>query len=232
MSRKALKSEQGLSFPELLVAITAGIAVLMGSFAMLNGTLRGSARTQQRVDATQRARPVLTRIMDELHSACVAPGVQPILAGSSDTSIIFLHKTGNSVAPNPDKRTITLSGGTLNETVNAYLSGTAPTYTFNSTGTTTRLLTNVGLGTIDGVPNIPLFRYYGYVNGVVSTTPLATPLSAADAASTVRVDVTFSSSPSKTRVSEQDAAVTMTDSAQFRFSPGAEDAGVSNLPCT
>lgn len=224
-----LSSEKGITVVELLVAISAGIAVLMGSFAMLNGTLRGSARTQQRVDANQRGRPVMTRIMDELHSVCIAPNVAPIYAGSGDSSITFLHRTGSDVAPNPDRRTISLSSGILSESVDTYQSGTYPNYTFNAP-TTTRLLTNVGPGSINGA-TVPLFRYYDYSAGGVSTTPLPTPLSSTNAAKTVVVAVAFSVAPSRTQVDDANAAFTLSDSALFRYTPGAEDIAATNLPC-
>lgn len=229
---KLRSDERGLGMVELLVAVAAGLAVIMGSFTMLNGTLRGSARVTQRVDATQRARPVLTRIMDELHSACVAPRIAPVLAGSTGTSMTFLHKTGSASAINPDKRMITLTGTTLSESVYPYSTGQAPDWQYSATPTTTRLLTNVGQATIDGAV-VPIFRYYAYsTSGQVSTTPLPTPLSAADAARAVQVTVSFAASPSKTRVVEANTAATVTDTAIFRFSPAAEDAAAVNLPCS
>ena len=228
--RMPLSGEQGITVVELVVAIAAGLAVLIGSFTMLNGTLRGAARTSQRVDANQRGRPVLTRIMDELHSVCVAPGIPPVLPGSSDNSITFLHKASGEVEPKPDMRVITLSAGTLSETVYPYLSGSSPNYAFNTSSTTTRLLTNVGAGVVNGAA-VPLFRYYGYVPGGVGTTPLPTPLSATDAAKTIQVTVAFSVSPHKTRVVESGTAVTLTDTSLMRFTPSAEDATSSNLPC-
>jgi hypothetical protein len=228
--RMPLSGEQGITVVELVVAIAAGLMVLMGSFAILNGTLRGAARTSQRVDANQRGRPVLTKIMDELHSVCVGPGVPPILPGSTDNSITFIHKAGSEVEPKPDKRVITLSGGTLSETVYPYLSGTSPNFTFSSTATTTRMLTNVGAGQVNGA-SVPLFRYYGYAPGGAGTTPLPTPLSAVDAAKTIQVNVAFAVSPSKTQVVEAGTAVTLTDTVLMRFTPSAEDATSSNLPC-
>ena len=225
-----MSDQRGITVVELLVAVVAGLAVLMASFTMLNATLRGNARVGQRVDANQRGRPVLTRIMDELHSVCVAPGLPPVLSGSTDTSITFLHKTGSAVEPAPDRRTISLTSGTLSESVYPYVSGSAPNYTFSSTPTTTRLLTRVGNGRINGA-SVPPFRYYAYSGNVVSTTPLPTPLTEADAARTVQVTVTFAVSPGRTRVVESTAAATLTDTALFRFTPAAEDASSTNPPC-
>jgi hypothetical protein len=143
--------------------------------------------------------------------------------------VTFLHKTGSAVAPTPDKRTLTFANGTLSETIYPYASGSAPNYSFG-TGTTTQLLTNVGRGTIDGVANIPIFRYYAYSNGVLGSA-LPTPLSAANAAKTVQVTVTFAASPSKTQVVDAGSSTTVSDSSLFRFSPANEDATATNLPC-
>jgi hypothetical protein len=228
-----MRDERGVALPELLVAITAGIAVLFGVFTMSEGTLRGSARVQQRVDATQRSRPVLTHILDELHSSCISPNISPVLPGSTGSSITFLHKTGTAVTPNPDKRVISLTGTTMSESVYPYLSGSAPDWIFGATPTTTRLLTNVGSGSVGGAA-VPLFRYYAYnsTTGAIDPTPLTTPLSSDDADRTVQVDVAFSSAPTKTRVVENNTALTSYDSVLFRFSPAAEDASQSQLPCT
>ena len=227
-----MRGEQGITVVELLVAISAGIAVLMGAFAMLNGTLRGSARTQQRVDANQRGRPVMTRIMDELHSVCVAPGIAPLYAGSDDDTAIFLHRTGNDVAPIPDKHVIDLTAGTITDAEYAPASGSVgPNYTFAGAATTTRLLTNVGQASIGGAP-VPMFRYYQFQAGSLDPTPLPTPLSATNAAKTIQVTVSFAVSPSKTQVAESTTAVSLSDSALFRFTPAAEDATSVNLPCS
>jgi hypothetical protein len=229
-----MKSERGITVVELLVAIVAGMAVLLGSFTVLNGTLRGSARITQRIDATQRARPALTHILDELHSACVASSVPPILAGSTGSSMTFLHKTGSAATLSPDKRTISLTGSNLSEWVYPYSSGATPNWTFASTAvpsTGTRLLTNVGSATIGGT-TVPLFRYYAFASGgLLDPTPLTVPLSAADAAKAVQVTVAFAVSPSKTQVVEAKTAVSVTDTALFRFTPTAENASASNLPC-
>jgi hypothetical protein len=232
-----MSSERGITVVELLVGMTAGIAVLLGLFTVSQSTLRGSARVQQRVDATQRARPVMAKILDELHSSCVSPGVPPVLAGSTDSSIAFLHDTGADVTPLPDKRVISLTGTTLSETIYPYSSGGSPDYVFG-TPTTTRLLTNVSEGTVDGAL-VDVFRYYAYdvATGMVNPTPLPIPLSDDDAGRTVQVDIAFQVAPSKTQVIEanptaQKTEVTLDNSVMFRFSPAAEDASQSQVPCT
>jgi hypothetical protein len=233
-----MASERGLTIVELLVAVSAGVVVLLASFTMLNGVLRGSARTQQRVDANQRGRPVMTKIIDELHSVCVGPGVSPIIGAngngwpaSDDDTVTFLHRTGTDVQPNPDLRSISLSGGTLSETLYPYEDGPDPDYDFGPPQPN-RLLTNVGNAVVDDT-TVPVFRYFAYdASGTISATPLPTPLSATAAATVVKVTVAFSVSPSKTQVVEPGTDPSLTNTALFRFTPAAEEPSASNLPCT
>ncbi len=75
----------------------------------------------------------------------------------------------------------------------------------------------------------PIFRYYAYdTNGAVSTTPLAAPLSAEDAARVVQVSVSFEI---PARSGEADDSAVFGDTALLRFTPPAADPSTENLPC-
>jgi hypothetical protein len=219
---------------EVLVTMMIGITVLLGTFALVDSSIRGTARVGARVEANQRARPVMQRILDELHSTCVAPKVKPILAGSTGTSIAFIHSTSRAVSPTPDKHVITLNGDTLTESIYPATSGTAPTWTFATNPSSTReLLTGVGQARLGNPPvAVPIFRYYAYQGGQLSGTELPTPLSATNAGLTSQVTVSMGVSPTTNPVRDPNAAVSVTDSSVMRLAPASEDAGVTNLPCT
>lgn len=224
--------EHGFSLVELLVAMSIGIIVLFGAVSIIQGSVRSSNRTTARVLADQAVRPVLSRIVDELHSSCIEVNAAPVRVGSSGSSISFTHQTGSAVSPVPVLRKITLSSGTLSESVYANTGGTAPSWTFATTpASTVQRLTSVGPATIGGAV-VPLFRYYAYdAGGLISSTPLATPLSAANAAKVVKVDIALAAVPAKTTVeADTAAAVSLSDSVLLRFSP-ADTAGTENLPC-
>jgi hypothetical protein len=234
MSR--LQSERGVGIPELLVTIFAGSIVLIAVFSLIQITGRSSAQVAARVDANQRSRPVMERIMDELHSSCLSRDTIPVFAGSSDSSLSFIHQTGSSPVLNPVKRTISIppGGGTLSESVYLRSGGTTPTtWTFSSgVDSTTQLLTKVEPAVIgDPQAEVPFFRYYAYTNGVLNQTPLPTPLSAADAARTVQVSVAFAASPLSNPTAEDRAAVSVASSAVLRFSPPSADTTKVNGPC-
>lgn len=231
--RVSLRDERGVTLVELLVTMVSGMVVLLGIFAITDVATRTSAKVASRVDANQRARPVLQRLIDQLHSTCLGPNVVPVQANSSATSIGFLHQTGVAVSPTPVKRVVTLNAGTLSESVYAVTSGTSPSWTFSGTpSSTTQLLTKVGSATV-GSPavTVPLFQYFTYENGQISTTPLPTPLSAVDAARTVQVVVSFSVLPRAATPNDSKAAVSVSDTAYLRFSPPSEDTSKVSVPC-
>jgi len=79
--------------------------------------------------------------------------------------------------------------------------------------------------------SVPLFRYYRYVSGQVSPTPLGVPLLAGDAAETVLVEIAFAVSPGDAVSSDPTSRITLTDSTTLRLEPASEDSAELNLPC-
>jgi hypothetical protein len=218
---------------ELMVAMAVGLVVLSGVLVLVQVVAKNEARVSAHVLANQRARPVMTRLIDLLHSGCVAPGVAPVLPASSDTSLGLISKSGSAVNPTPDKHIISLTGSTLNESIYAATGGASPSWTFAASPYSSRaLLSGVTLGST-GSPSttVPLFRYYAYAGGQVSPTPLPTPLSQTDATRTVKVEVAFATAPKSTPSMDPKAPITLSDSVALRLEPASEDANEVNLPC-
>jgi ABC-type Fe3+-hydroxamate transport system substrate-binding protein len=233
MRRARLGDERGVTMVELLVTTALGMIVILGVLAVTEVAMRSSAKTATRVAADQRARPVLERLVDQLHSTCIGPEAGPLLAGSTESSLSFLHQTGSTVTPLPDKVVVSLSGSTLTETVYPSTGGQAPNWTFAGTPSSSRvLMTGVGPAQIGDPPiDAPLFRYFKYDGGVVDPNSLPTPLSAANSAIAVRVDVAFSVAPLSDPTRDDKAPVTVSDSVLVRFSPASEDPTKVNGPC-
>jgi hypothetical protein len=169
----------------------------------------------------------MTRIIQTLHSACVAPRVAPVLTGSSNTSISFLSKSGSAVSPIPELRTVTLTGTTLSESIYQVSGGGAPSWTFSGTASSTRtLLTGVS------APGNVMFRYYDFVNGALSTTALPTPLTSTNAARVVHVNVTMTpTAASGTSSLDSNSPITLSDSADLRLESAGQLTTQDNLPC-
>lgn len=211
------------------MVIAIGSIVLFGVFTLIQVTAQSSARTAARVDANQRARPVLERIIDQLHSTCLTPSTVPVLAGSTDESISFIHQTGATVTPVPTLRTLTLANGTLSDAVYPRV-GTPGNYSFSPTPSETRQLLT-GVAPIGATPaTVSVFQYFRF-DGTEISAPLPVPLSAADAARTVQVTVSFAASPLGNPVRDPNSAANVTSSALLRFSPPSDSPTTINKPC-
>jgi Tfp pilus assembly protein PilW len=211
---------------ELLVSISATLIVMMGVVTLTTTVLHSQDRINRRVDANSRGRPAMTRIVQGLHSACVTSHIVPIRTGSTGTSISFLSKSGSAVGPTPDLHTVSLSGSTLREAVFP-MTGTAPNWTPLGTP-----LSNAALLTNVGAPGGAIFRYYDFINGGISTTPLPTPLSDTNAARVSYVTIAFTVSPSS-GVSSQDlgSPMLLNSGADLRLENAGQFPNQDNLPC-
>src|SRR5262245_24818404 len=222
-----MRSERGFTIVELLVSIGATLVVMTGVVTLSTMVIHHQARITNRVDADSRVRPAMTRIVQGLHSSCVTSHIVPVQAGSSGTSISFLSKPGSAVGPTPDLHTVSLSGSTLREAVCPASGGTAPNWTFSGTASSNMiLLTNVS------APGGVIFRYFDFISGALSTTPLPTPLSATNAARVSYVTVSFTSAPSK-GVSTQDpnSPLMITSGVDLRLENAGQYPNQDNLPC-
>lgn len=228
-----MSDQRGYTMIELLVSLFSVVAVLGAVSVIATVSIHSQDRIARRVEANQRARPIVTRIVNELHSACVAPRITPVVGdgtvnGSTATSIAFLSKSGSDVSPVPDKHVISLSGTILSESVYPASGGAAPTWTFSGTpSSTTQLLTNVS------APGGVMFRYYDFQNGQLSSTPLAIPLSATSASRTAYVTVALTAMPTR-GVTQLDpnSIITFTDSADLRLESASQVPSQDNMPCT
>ncbi len=198
--------------------------VILAILALIDVATRSSARIATRVEANQRARPVMQRLLDELHSTCIGPDVVPVVAGSTQTrDLIFLQQTGSAVSPTPDEHVVSLATGTLTEWVYPATGGTAPNWTFAATPSSTtraahrrRARRRCGEPALDRAP-VPVLRLR---RGRQLDRPRCRRrLSASDAARTVQVTVSFSVSPRSNPVNDPHAAVSVSDSVVLRLSP-------------
>src|SRR6185312_9078950 len=108
-----LKDERGTTLVELMVGLAAGMVVLAALSMVMIVAIRTTSRVGARVDATQRARVAMTKITEQLHSACIQPQMAPVQAESTSTKLVFIHAkpgTASGVASMPMKSTIRLEG--------------------------------------------------------------------------------------------------------------------------
>jgi hypothetical protein len=220
--------QRGTTLIELVIATAAGTVVFLGLTMVVVAAMHQTTRVTKRVHATQEARTLVHEIVTELHSACVSADVAPVQASSTGSSLSFVYKTGSGAALTPVLHRISLSGTTLTLATFNSTTGSTPKWTFSETPVSTRtLLTNVA--PISGT--IPIFSYYKFESGQIGATSLAVPLSSADAALAVKVNIALKVSPSGSPVVDAKAPGIVQDSALLRFTPPAYNANTINLPC-
>jgi hypothetical protein len=170
-------------------------------------------------EATDNARVVMTRIIEELHSACVKPMATPVKEGSTRNTLIFTHgtyghtTTGTPAASQTETRTeITYSEPS--ETLTQRDGSSEPI----------TLLSNVSpLSTQE-----PIFSYWKYNNGSISRLPLTALGNEANEA--ILVKIAFQARPKSEPVSDAGAATAVRNSATLRLTPPEYNA-TTVLPC-
>lgn len=197
---------------ELVVGMAMGMIVLAGLTMVLIVVMHGNARVDARVEATDNARLTVTRIIEELHSACIHHGDVPVKGESDQDRLVFERATGadaTGIEPPTTTTTIELNGGTLTQT--------------DSPGTGRILLTNVAPAGENGA----LFTYSPY-GGV--PIPATTEIGKEQAEEVILVNVALTASPRSTPVADAGAAATVQDSATLLLTPPSSS-GTDVKPC-
>jgi Tfp pilus assembly protein PilW len=229
-----IRQEDGFTLVELLVGIAISLVTLSVIAMMVTAATHSQDLVVKRVAANQRIRPVLTRIVDELHSACVAPRIAPVkgpsdpAGGSNATRLTFISMAGADPTPLPQRHVISLSGSTLSESVSQGTTGTSPNWTFGPQGASQPLLTNVS------APAGVMFKYYRFQNGQLPLdSPLLAPLTDANAALVAYVSISITAAPNGGASSlDPRSPITLSDAVDLRLQPASQVATQDNLPCT
>jgi type II secretory pathway pseudopilin PulG len=229
-----LRAEHGFTLVEMLVAMVAGMIVILATLSILDISISQSSRISERVDADQRGRLAMEKLMLELHSSCIAFASNPVEPGSTDTNIKFVSQSGNEAYfTSVTKHEVFLNTATHKLTDASYLStntaaelGTS--WNFPAVATSSQPLLTGAFQTVVEGATIPVFRYYKYQGGNISTVPETTPLSELDAKATAEVSVNFTTSPSSERI-DADRKVELTNTAVLRYDPSS--ATGTNKPC-
>jgi prepilin-type N-terminal cleavage/methylation domain-containing protein len=197
-----VRDERGFTLIEVVVSLFIGTIVILASYMVLDATGPLAKKAQDRVDAAQRGRQAMEIVGADLRSQVCLPGaVPPVVAGATSTDLTFYSNLGDEVNP-PQRRRLFVQGNALIEQMwQGTYSGAGTTLTVNWPATMTSQRTL--LQPIAKVGTTPFFRYWGFDANLPATinTPLDNvPLSAADAAKVVQVDVSFESQPSNATV--------------------------------
>lgn len=226
-----IEDERGSTMIELLVGLAMGMVVLVGLTMTLIVVLHGNARVDARVEATDNARLTVTRIIEELHSACVSPKIAPVKGGSSGDKLVFWHAAGSAgdeVDPEPVESEIVYSPATESLSQTDYAAIPETEWEFDrepGSGETRILLSNVSPPAAGGI-----FSYSKYVDGKLEQLAAAGELGAA-AESVIFVGVALTAAPRSTPVADAGADATVQDGATLRLTPPSYIEETEAPPC-
>lgn len=184
--RQRLADESGLSLIELLVAIVTSLVVVAVLMGLLVVSQHQTVLLRDVGQATQSGRTAMTRIVDELHSACLAKEFAPVQKESTASKLVLINAYSNEAEIKSGERTrediITFNKakGTLSDETLTSTGGEYPEFAFQAPGKGTRRLIGSNITeTKQGELKVPVFRYYEYAE-----TP--EPSTATEASSTLK----------------------------------------------
>jgi prepilin-type N-terminal cleavage/methylation domain-containing protein len=189
-----LRNEDGMTLPEMLIAIIIALVVSFAAFTLIEVVMRRTAETQGRVEASQKGRAAMDTMTRQLRSqVCLATNVPPMAAAQDNTMSFYVDLNDPSTNAQPELHTLTYDPAARTIVERDFVgTGTAPSITYPTTPTRVRTLAeNVVLqGTT------PMFRYYAYNAPAAGVTPrpdtlLSTPLSATNLGLVARIELSF-----------------------------------------
>jgi Tfp pilus assembly protein PilW len=201
-----LRAEDGMTLPEVLIAVTIGFVVLAATMGLLESTLRLTGGVMAKTDAMQRGRLAMDRVTQELRSQVCLNLTTPAIVGgniaNADTVTFYSDFGSGDLNVPPLKRTIAFdpTTGTVTETVVKATTNADGTY--NYSGTPTKQVLFEGASRVvktDGtiVPFLQYFAYQETGNPPVLRTDqvLPAPLDDAEAARVARIEIAFNARP-------------------------------------
>lgn len=240
----------GFTLIETLVAMVTGLVVAGALFAILEVALHQSSRTLDSVQATQLGRSAMTHIVDELHSACLAPGFAPIQEGSNSKELIFVNAYSSAAEiPSASEHKITFEKGILTDYAYSSTGASAwPTFAFETAkpSSKTRIGENIEQVPVEGGEAEPVFQYFKYAtasNGgeeevagkkvavaLGALLPIKEPLTSAKAKEAASVLVSFRALP--VSASKQvGRRVAFSTQVTFAFSAPGSESTIKDSPC-
>lgn len=165
--REPFAGEAGLSLVELLVAIVSSLVVIGALMGLLVVSQHQTAILRDVSQATQDGRTAMTRIVDELHSSCIAKEFAPVQKESTGSKLILVDAYSKEAEIKSGERTrvdvLTYSKEkrTLTDETIPSSGGEWPNFAFGGKARKANIGSGIG-ETIVGAKAVPLFTYYEY----------------------------------------------------------------------
>jgi hypothetical protein len=206
-----LRQEAGMTLMELMTAISIGMVVLMGMFALLDGSVRMNTNVMSKTDAMQRGRIALDVLTQELRSqVCLSnlagPAIVPDVTTANTVEFYSDFSEGDGTIA-PTRRKLSYDPDTGKVTTAIYYADPGIVEPradqFSDAPSEVLLrLENAGLQRKDGA-TVPFLRYYAYewkdvgdgTKRPMATLELPPPIDANEARRVARIDVSIVAKP-------------------------------------
>jgi prepilin-type N-terminal cleavage/methylation domain-containing protein len=252
--RARLRSERGMTLPELLVTMLIALILSMATFALIDVTIRRSGEIDARVDTVGRGRVAMDLVTRQLRSQiCLGSAPSRSITEATPTSVTFYIDMGDpstkasavtataTATPSiAERHSLSLENNVLVERrwVGTPSTSSATGYTFPAAPTSTReLLKPAELVTPKDTTLTPaLFRYLAYDTTQAKPTPTKLLTSATGSLSDVqlrqvaKIQINFRALPSKARPDHRASTEFVTDVALRTVDPNADTTEL-NSPC-
>jgi hypothetical protein len=206
MSR--LRTQDGFTVMETLMAITVGFVVLAATLGLLESSVRLDLGLMSKTDAMQRARLGMDKLTQELRSqVCLDYDNPAVVAGDANSITFYGDYTDTGTRPVKRRVVFDPTKGTI--TSYAYAAPTAPLplkpASFPTSPTRTQLVLEAVRNQFDKKTNttVPFFTYYANhkdIDGVYRPSEkLTVPLKSDDVKRVARIEVAFLARPTSAK---------------------------------
>jgi prepilin-type N-terminal cleavage/methylation domain-containing protein len=252
--RAATRDESGFTLIELVVAMLISGVIVVVLLTVLTFTTSQTSLLTEKVQSTRTGRQTMTKVLDELHSACLASGYTgyyPVRAESTPTKLIFYNAYSKQAAiPSAEENpaegvykhelVFNEASGTLVDNSYPSISVSAwPKPTFSSTKTKRILGEN-----LSKTAGTPIFKYFKYAKAASSTSSATAgletfepaefstgeELSEAQAAEVASVLVSFTARPSSHN-QKLNRSISLSSQMTFAFTSPSAESTISDSPC-
>jgi hypothetical protein len=232
----------GFTLIETLVAMISSTVVIGALFAIFIVALHQTARTTGRVEATELGNTTMTRLVDELHSACIAREFAPIREKSNENELIFVSGTGEEAVLTKaylHKITFSKTEETLVEKTWPSVSTSSwPNFEFSESGTPTTV--RIGEHITRNPAEKPVFEYFGYgesssSNSTEAVNTLTKPLedksglTKTSAATAAAVSISFTAGATQYR--QYKPTVELSNQVTLAFTAPSAETPILQKPC-
>jgi hypothetical protein len=232
--------------------MVTGLIVSGALFAILEVSLHQSSRLSDVAQATQLGRTAMNRVVDAMHSGCIAEKFAPVQAGSSPTKLILV--SGYSEETEVPTKATTATGvhkdefefankRLVDKTALSSAEVSAGSYTWEA-AKEFRLSENVKKTKVGKVEE-PIFTYWAYATAASTSTSAASStltkiekfegeketLTAAQAKKVASVEVKFNQLPTDNEEKQSGRSVDLNSQVTFSFSAPDSEATIVAGPC-